>query len=559
MSRKRRSERKPSPSATAVQPPRWFLIAAWAAVCGAIALLLVVHLSAARGAAGELGLPLDDGWIHAQFARNLARGLGFSFNPGERTSTTTGPLWTLLLALGYRITGEHLFTGIVINYLLAVVLCALVYRLSLALHPSRWIAICAAGLVAVTVPLPWWALSGMEPVLYATLALLGILLHLRTRLKPGLRAAPATVVFALAGLARPECFLLFPLAVLDRLIMAVRGEDRTTALREWAAHLAIHVPLFILVACPLFLYNYLVTGYPLPTSFYSKLQWMGLSGALASDRVSFGAALMVAPMRELGEVLLVWAGDNVVLAPAFLVGLIWLVWRGLRREGGVPRSLLIPLVLIAQPIIWAIAAGYRPPDYQSQRYLANLNPLFILAGVLGGWWLTERIAALHRPAVRGALVAAALAASLAAQPAAVRTYALNVKNTTEMQVRIGRWLEKNVPGSALLAVNDIGAIGFISGCRVLDLQGLVTPEVLERRSMERKLDRTAPRALFDFIVANRPDYLVIFPQWYPELHARSDLFQPVFSVELEDNITCGAPVMIVYRTIWAGQPTEERD
>src|SRR4051794_21135502 len=43
---------------------------------------------------GHLGLPLDDGWIHLQFARNLAHGAGLAYNPGERVAGSTAPLWT---------------------------------------------------------------------------------------------------------------------------------------------------------------------------------------------------------------------------------------------------------------------------------------------------------------------------------------------------------------------------------------------------------------------------------------------------------------------------------
>jgi hypothetical protein len=58
-------------------------------------------------------------------------------------------------------------------------------------------------------------------------------------------------------------------------------------------------------------------------------------------------------------------------------------------------------------------------------------------------------------------------------------------------------------------------------------------------------------------VAHRPDYLIIFPQWYPELDARRDLFAPVYWVHVEDNITCGAPLMVVYRTVWASEGARE--
>ena len=141
--------------------------------------LMAWYALCARAAAGEFGYPLDDSWIHVRFAQNLVAGRGFSFNPGVPTGLTTSPLWTLLLAAAYRLTHEYLFTSFALNWVLGVLLCVLVYHLSLTLHPSRWLALSAAAVLALTVPLPWWALSGMEPLLATDLALLAILLHLR--------------------------------------------------------------------------------------------------------------------------------------------------------------------------------------------------------------------------------------------------------------------------------------------------------------------------------------------------------------------------------------------
>ena len=48
----------------------------------AAALPLALLLVRERVIAGSAGFPLDDSWIHLHFARNLAEGAGFSFNPG---------------------------------------------------------------------------------------------------------------------------------------------------------------------------------------------------------------------------------------------------------------------------------------------------------------------------------------------------------------------------------------------------------------------------------------------------------------------------------------------
>jgi len=177
--------------------------------------------------------------------------------------------------------------------------------------------------------------------------------------------------------------------------------------------------------------------------------------------------------------------------------------------------------------------------------------LFLLMGLVGGWWIVERVSPLRARPARVVLAAAVLAASLARQPASAATYALNVKNITEMQVTIGRWLRGHAPRGALLALNDVGAIAVITDDPVLDLQGLVTPQVLALRSLKRQAEGTAPALLSQYVFERRPDYVVIFPVWYPEMDARRDLLTPVFGVQLSDNITSGRPVMVVYQTVWA--------
>src|SRR5262245_64042524 len=55
---------------------------------------------------GRPGFPLDDSWIHLQFARNLAAGQGLSYNPGEPVTGSTAPLWTALLAILFLLPGN---------------------------------------------------------------------------------------------------------------------------------------------------------------------------------------------------------------------------------------------------------------------------------------------------------------------------------------------------------------------------------------------------------------------------------------------------------------------
>jgi len=182
----------------------------------AIGLIAAVALFVSREyeVVGHSGFPLDDSWIHMQMARNLSLGPGMYFNAGEPGSASSAPLWTLLLAglhllpwetiLSAKVSGVMLLWG---NGLETVSLGR-----SLGL-PATWAG--AAGIALTMSPrIVWGGLSGMEIPLYTLLATAGVWLH--TRSFSGRPALLSTALFACASLARPDCLVLFPLALLDR-------------------------------------------------------------------------------------------------------------------------------------------------------------------------------------------------------------------------------------------------------------------------------------------------------------------------------------------------------
>jgi len=115
-----------------------------------------------------------------------------------------------------------------------------------------------------------------------------------------------------------------------------------------------------------------------------------------------------------------------------------------------------------------------------------------------------------------------------------------VQNINAMQVHLGRWVDANLPRAATLAVNDVGAIAYFSRRPVLDLMGLVTPEI-------RPYRREGEPGVLRFIAERCPDVVIVFPSWFPGVAARADLFIPVYRVRLEHNEVAGAPEMVVYR------------
>jgi hypothetical protein len=129
---------------------------------------------------------------------------------------------------------------------------------------------------------------------------------------------------------------------------------------------------------------------------------------------------------------------------------------------------------------------------------------------------------------------------------ASQAYAWGVQNINAMQVRLGRWVARATPPDALLAVNDVGALTYFGHRRIIDLMGLVTPDIVAER-------RRGEAAVLGYLERACPDYLVIFPDWFPYLAARSDLFRPIERVRLERNVVAGGDEMVVYETVWRGR------
>ena len=139
----------------------------------------------------------------------------------------------------------------------------------------------------------------------------------------------------------------------------------------------------------------------------------------------------------------------------------------------------------------------------------------------------------------------ALIPAVAGLPGWIEGYGWDVENIRFQQVRVARWLAENAGDECHVATNDIGAIGALSGCRVTDLIGLVTPEIAQ-------LYRTVPDParrdplIREHLIAGGVTHVAIYPGWFPSL-ARDPALTPVFEARLHGRTVTGARRLRVYR------------
>ena len=480
-------------------------------------LSLLLNLAASR-LGGFTGFPLDDAWIHQTYARNLAALHQFAFVSGQPSAGSTSPLWTVLLALGYWLHIEYHVWTYTLGAALLGLNAWLAYRLVLALWPERSRAALLAGVfVALEWHMAWAAASGMETLLFSALGLAVFVMA------PG-RAAWLGLCVGVSVLARPDGLTLLPFALARIFFAQPRGLRYSRSALPTTLKCLLG---FGVVFLPYLAFNQWLAGSIWPNTFYAK----AAEYAVQREWPLWERAILrcVPTGCEPGLGLLPFVGAQVMLAP----GLALAMWQPARaRQWGA----LLPAGGGA-----AFLAAYvirLPVTYQHGRYLMPVIPILVALGVGGSSaWLRLQARQLWlRVASRAWLAATGLLVVVFWLNGAA-AYARDVQIIETEMVATAHWVGQHTPAGALIAAHDIGALGYFGGRRLLDMAGLVSPEVIP---FIRDEDR-----LREWLTAAGAEYLVTFPGWYPAL-ARP-LGPAVFSTRAPYSLRAGGENMAVYR------------
>jgi len=460
--------------------------------------------------------PMDDTYIHFVYARNLAEHGKLMFNfPDEKGVGTSSPLWVLLLVGGYAVGVPLHLVAKAMGIGALIIVGATLYLL---LRPLWGVAAALGGALAAVLsgPMVWFSLSGMETTLFLALALLALLAYRAGRwLWTGL-------LLGLLTLARPEGLAL----ALAIALAEIARQKRIPRPLVWAGILCA------LVAGPWFLYLYLRTGHFLPTSGLSKhvTTTMGVR-LVASQNPVLGTLARLTPFTYIGlwaVYLVEFVLGGMTLPPPRLpigaavgnphytlslwavVGLVGMVgpllWAA-RRAWNVrrwPRHLQDPARRPWVPfLLWVVLhnlcyMAFLPVPGTASRYGA-VNHIALWLGLVAGLR-----AFAHRPRLQRVWLAG-LVLLLAADGIYWNSvYDANLEHMQNVRIAAARFVRDYVPQKELCAAFDIGAVRFYGERPIIDLYGLVDPEVGDwfyRGEMDRYLAVKGVRCL---ILPDRP-------------------------------------------------------
>ena len=123
-------------------------------------------------------------------------------------------------------------------------------------------------------------------------------------------------------------------------------------------------------------------------------------------------------------------------------------------------------------------------------------------------------------------------------------FGVSAGNINDMQVHLGYWLDENTPPDAVFAIHDAGAIPFFSGRVIIDLVGLVSPDITHGNMT----DVEKMQYLYD----NGCNYFVYFDDliWYYERYFPANALTKIYTVSLDNNVICGRDTISVYQISW---------
>lgn len=466
-----------------------------------LASVCVRSVLAANG--GEPSVPLDDSYIHFQFARSFAHLHPFVYTENaQAVPGASSLLWPALLAPFFWLGVDG--TAIIwVAWGFGFAALGLTARETVLLSRgilSRWVSLSTGVMVLGFGGLVWAAASGMEGAAFAWLFVRGIrrLVEWCERIEPRLDGPLARELYALAmatPLMRPEG------AVVSVLIAVVffyraRGRDRR------------------LSAIPLL-------GVFLPT----LVTWLGTSQLSSTTRqVKW---LLTNPYLGPSEI-----GQRVFanLSTLYLTILNGEVWSAtvLPHGSAIVAWLAMPALAIrtwhtrrywrGSLILFGAACLWLPTTYDTflwnrLRYLWPFSPAwFIAAGAVCD--LFADTLARYRPRLtwlRVPLAAALVAALIERLPSAISDLAESSAAIRAQQVSLGRWARAHLPEKARIGVNDTGAIAYFSGRQTFDIVGLTTVGeatywVAGRGSRFEHYERLEPDRL--------PTHFIVYPDWF---------------------------------------------
>ncbi|MDR3610217.1 MAG: tetratricopeptide repeat protein [Ignavibacteriaceae bacterium] len=476
-------------------------------ILAAIAVAMgLIFLFKAKTINGYFCFPLDDSWIHLTFARNLVDYGSFSYYKNQLvTSGSTSPLYTFILAALYSFSKNEFIISYVIGISSFALSVFFMFKLA-KLHfvSAIWLAFLTSLLLALQSDLNLIAVSGMETTMFIAL----IIISLYNYQKKSFKALG--ICLGLLLWCRPDGLILWVAILGDYFIGTLSAKSKKDSpffLKTLIVPFSIAGGMAILY----FLFNVFLSGSIMPNTFASKIATYG-----DSSRIDF------LKNHVMG---LFTAPEFVLYFIPFLISVVIIIKEIIQKkyfEYSVYLIFLAGLIFV----YWLIL----PFSSSYGRYLMPLIPFYIIMAVHGVKSFYEFLLnKLKSDSLANFILAGYFIASIIISIIYLAEwsdiYSHSCKYYNDRHVAAGKWIFKNTPPDAVVATHDIGAIEYYGKRKLLDMVGLVSPEIID------KMKIGFITYLNNYLIEKKPDYIVTLKNWF-EIVNDNPVYSPVREPEI---------------------------
>jgi tetratricopeptide (TPR) repeat protein len=437
------------------------------------------------------GFPLDDPWIHLTFARNLVDYHSFSYFKNEMTTAgSTSPIYTLVLAVGFFIIKNEMILSYILGITFLVFSAIAFYRLSsFEFAKENYYALIFTGIFLIDKWLNFISLSGMETTLFIFI-LLATAYFYRKR-----DVVPFAVFLGLIMWGRPDGVTFIGAIAVDYLLARYFAKsDKSITLfdKKDLIKIGIISGAMILIY---FGMNLMLSGSILPNTYTAKIVYYS------------------AKSKEYFMKVEVWQYFTTGAYGIIMLGFIFSVLKmfyDLSKKKYNQNIIYIVFALALVFVYWF----KMPYAHRFGRYMIPVIPFFILvSGIgfrdlfkLGGTYFKNRNFAIGLYLIVSAII---LFYSVKGYYENKNEYAENCKYISDRQVAAALWIKNNTNENDIIATHDVGAIGYYCGRKIVDVAGLVTPELITKIN-----DKNYNSFLTEYLKKSGVTYLAFLREWY---------------------------------------------
>jgi tetratricopeptide (TPR) repeat protein len=442
---------------------------------------------------GYFGFPLDDPWIHLTFAKNFSEYFSFSFYKNEMvTAGSTSPIYTFLISLAFFVTENEFILSYFFGILFFAVSVFAFYKLSGFDFGKEYIYTILVLLIFVADKwLNFISVSGMETTMFIFILIASAYFYKKRN------AVLFGVFLGLIIWTRPDGVAFIAALLFDYLIAVyLSKKDKKIILFSKQDLLKIGIIAGIIVAV-YFVMNLILSGSLLPNTYNAKLTYYTPEFRSRSEFFK----------NEVWKYFT--SGSYSIIMFGFFLAILYSI-RDFFKKIYNPNILYIGFT-VALILIYYLKLPYA---HRFGRYLMPVIPFFILASglsirdtakMLGGYFRSRNAAI----GIIIVVLSMTLIYSFTNFLDNRKSYAEECKYINDRQVTAALWINHNTKETDIIATHDVGAIGYYSGRKLIDVAGLVTPELIDKIHLP-----DYNKYMMEYLKNQNVSYLVFLQEWY---------------------------------------------